>query len=108
MPLDLAVLQINKKKKKKIGFDGSSNHSMYNQMWKDDLGFSDHDMVLAALVPLVLHQTNESAENVNILWMNQKASSTVHCHPLELEFTKETNPYIKNRSKELRGQSKFK
>ncbi|KAK3910723.1 ATP synthase gamma chain [Frankliniella fusca] len=85
----------------KIGFDGSANPAQYNQVWKDFPEASDSNMVLTALVPLLLHQRNEMLEDVKVLWMNCKPSSIVHCRPLELEFTKESAAFIKNKAKEL-------
>lgn len=38
---------------------------------------------------------------VNVIWINQKPSSTALCRPLELEFTKETTTFIKQKAKEL-------
>lgn len=40
----------------KMGFDSSTNQSIYNQLWSGVQG-DDSTMVLTAVVPLLLHET---------------------------------------------------
>ncbi|KAE8736707.1 hypothetical protein FOCC_FOCC017838 [Frankliniella occidentalis] len=84
----------------KCGFDGSSSHSKYNQIW-EDTPRDDSSVLLTSVVPLVLYARDESNGSDTVVWMNSRASSTLWCRPLEIEYTKETIPKIKVVTKAL-------
>ncbi|KAG6456667.1 hypothetical protein O3G_MSEX009874 [Manduca sexta] len=75
----------------KWGFDGASNQSIYHQK------SSTHDenlstVFMTSLVPLKL--TEESTGN--ILWQNERPSSTIYCRPISFKFMKETEVNVKS------------
>lgn len=87
----------------KWGFDGSSGHSQYKQIWniKDK---SDENLFLSSLVPLRLVGT----ESGHIAWKNPRPSSTRFCRPIRLQWIHETteiaqaeNEYIQKQVQEL-------
>lgn len=78
----------------KWGCDGSSGQSQYKQILPGEQeGISDSHLFIASLVPLRLLVSNESQQ---ILWQNQRPSSTRYCRPIIIEFTQETSEKTKS------------
>ena len=69
----------------KWGFDGASNQSCYKQkLPAGAAGASDQALLSTFLVPLQLEVEG------NIVWRNDRPSSTTLCRPVHLEYIKET------------------
>lgn len=73
----------------KWGFDGSSGHSLYKQKFRNE-DATDEFMFVSSFVPLrILDDTNE-----NVLWQNDRHSSSRLCRPIKILFTKENSQTI--------------
>ena len=75
----------------KWGFDGSSGHSAYKQIFVDSDNTAEF-LFLIALCPLKLVNDNTGKE----LWKNPHPSSTLYCRPLKFTFIKENATLIIN------------
>ncbi|KAL4126446.1 hypothetical protein QTP88_010668 [Uroleucon formosanum] len=83
----------------KWGCDGSSGHSEYHQKFIETKVESetvsinekcDGNLFLFSLVPLELVESKNNSDFKNVLWKNQKSSSTRYCRPIKFLFEKET------------------
>lgn len=85
----------------KWGCDGSSGHSEYHQKFIEterevESGIvsmnekCDGNLFLFSLVPLQLVGSKNNSDFINVLWKNQKSSSTRYCRPIKFLFEKET------------------
>lgn len=74
----------------KWGFDGASSQSIYHQ--KTTVSEQDLSTVfMASLVPLKLVKQSSG----DIVWQNERPSSTVYCRPISFKFMKETEANVK-------------
>jgi hypothetical protein len=55
---------------------------------------SDSDIFVTSVVPLQLYSTKTSGEKI-ILWQSPRPSSVRYCHPIWMQFKKETNEFAK-------------
>ena len=70
----------------KIGFDGSTGHSIYNQAFSlENKDASDASLLSTCLVPL--QYRTEAGE---VIWVNPVPQAATFCQPVRLEFQKET------------------
>lgn len=76
----------------KWGCDGSNGQSMYKQKYNNsstDVPCTDTNLLLFSIVPLQLQSV--SLTNIkNIIWTNDRTSSTRFCRPIKFEYQKET------------------
>lgn len=82
----------------KWGFDGSSGHSAYKQVWEEKGEVSDESVFITSFVPLVL--TGDDGE----VWKNPRPSSTRFCRPIRLQFVKESKRVIKEEEKYIQNE----
>lgn len=73
----------------KVGFDGSSGHSEYKQVWKE-AGQNDSSIVISCLYPLQL----ENTQNDELIWRCRVHSSVYFNRVLSLTWTKENDDFI--------------
>jgi hypothetical protein len=74
----------------KWGYDGSYGQSQYKQKYIDnDNSCSDKDLLLFSIVPLQLNRFDQQ-NNKNIIWTNNRTSSTRFFRPIKFKFKKET------------------
>jgi hypothetical protein len=88
----------------KWGFDGSTGHSEYKQMFSGE--YSDSDLFLTSLVPIQIF-TSSSTEEKTVLWWNPRPLSTRYCRPIRLQFRKETNELIRKEKQHIENQIKL-
>jgi hypothetical protein len=50
---------------------------------------SDSDIFITSVVPLQLHSTKTSGDKI-IHWQNPRPPSVRYCHPIQIQFKKET------------------
>jgi hypothetical protein len=70
----------------KYGFDGSSGHSNYKQMW-NEAKIEDESLFLTSIVPLQLKNINSG----KIVWENPRLASTRFCRPIRLQWLRESD-----------------
>ncbi|CAH1114773.1 unnamed protein product [Psylliodes chrysocephalus] len=80
----------------KWGMDGSSGHSIYEQLFSNDED-TDEFMFLVALVPLRLIDV----DSINKCWINKKPSSTLFCRPVKFVFAKENRDLVRNEEAQM-------
>lgn len=80
----------------KWGFDGSSGHSQYKQIFSDSSS-TDEYLFLIALVPLKLIDLDSGRD----VWVNPRPSSTLYCRPVKFMFKKENAELVRNEEKEM-------
>ncbi|XP_054726789.1 uncharacterized protein LOC129236425 isoform X2 [Anastrepha obliqua] len=73
----------------KYGFDGSSGHSTYKQVFSST-EMTDEYLFLVAMSPL-----NLSDEKGYIFWNNPRSSSKFFCRPIKFIFVKENSYLVK-------------
>ena len=70
----------------KIGFDGSTGNSMYNQAFSlENRDVSDESLLSTCLVPL-----QYKIKGGDVIFQNPKPQGVTFCQPLRLEYRKET------------------
>ena len=69
----------------KWGFDGTSGRANYKQVFKNSDG-DDSSVSITSLVPLKLHISGLPNQ---VIWINNRPSSTRLCRPIRLQFAKE-------------------
>ena len=78
----------------KFGFDGSTGQSVYKQPTLEGIDRLDYaieeSLFMTCMVPLQLR----IVETGEILWNNEKPSSTLYCRPIRFRYTKETKEII--------------
>lgn len=75
----------------KWGFDGSSGHSSYKQMFigtRTQGDADDSSVFISSIVPIRLVCGN--SDNTNVVWQNPRPSSTRYCRPIKINFAKES------------------
>ena len=73
----------------KCGFDGSSNHSIYNINVKEQM--DEGNIIAVFICPLKLYIINDGT----ILWNNNSPNSPKFCRPLRLWHKNETKENLK-------------
>lgn len=68
----------------KWGFDGSSGHSSYKQVFHG-IEASDSAVFITSIVPIRI------VLGEKVVWQNPTPSSTRYCRPLKIEFIKESS-----------------
>jgi len=71
-----------------MGYSKYKPHSL-----EDD---SDSDIFITSVVPLQLHSTKTSGDKI-IHWQNPRPSSVRYCHPIQIQFKKETAQLAKKK-----------
>ena len=77
----------------KVGFDGSTGQSLYKTSTEDKISISyveEQSLFLSCIVPIKLY-IEESGE---LLWTNEKPSSTLYCRPVRFQYVKESADVI--------------
>ena len=70
----------------KIGFDGSTGNSIYNQAFSlENRDVSEHSLLSTCLVPL-----QYKIKGGDVIFKNPKPQGTTFCQPVRLEYRKET------------------
>lgn len=77
----------------KWGCDGSSDQSGYKQSFNQiqDGNISDEYMFMISMVPLCLTSTDQ-----NVIWNNDRPSSTRYCRAIKFEYVKETAEKVRS------------
>ena len=79
----------------KIGYDGSTGQSVYKQNSSNDSELADisseESLFLTCLVPLQI----KSDVSGDIIWQNDRPSSTLFCRPVRFSYTKENRDTIR-------------
>lgn len=93
----------------KWGCDGSSGHNEYQQAFSvnetemESNVFNDTSVFMFCVVPLKLILHTNTIEK-NVLWLNQKPSSTSYCRPIKFFFEKETRSNILKYVKDVENE----
>ncbi|CAI6366908.1 unnamed protein product [Macrosiphum euphorbiae] len=69
----------------KWGCDGASGQSNYKQIDSNNTFENDSGIFIISLVPIKLYDLNTD----EVIWENDRPSSTHFCHPIKFEFVKE-------------------
>lgn len=77
----------------KWGCDGASGYSKYSQNFFDNT-LSDESIFMISMVPLKLETKTSSGWEV--IWKNERPSSTKFCRPIKFEYTQETPEKIRS------------
>lgn len=80
----------------KWGFDGSSGHSQYKQLFSDT-SCTDEFLFLVAMVPLRLRDIQTKKD----IWVNPSPSSILYCRPLKFIFQKENKELVRNEEQKI-------
>ena len=81
----------------KWGFDGASSQSNYKQKASSS-NFDDSSVFMISLVPIRLMR------DVEILWENDRPSSTFYCRPIQFKFMKECETSVQNEKQAIEQQ----
>ena len=81
------------------GFDGSSGHSAYKQIFDTAGCHSDSNLFVITVVPLRLN-----SEDNNILWNNRTPQSVRFSRALKVEYIKESTEHILKEKQDIDGQ----
>ena len=86
----------------KMGFDGASSQSIYNQRYEEtDLSIAalnEESLFQTAIVPLKLVIDGKD------IWVNNKPSSPHFCRPVNMQYKKETKEVTVNEEYRLREE----
>lgn len=83
-----------------MGFDGSSDHSTYNQHFNssgESVGTTDTNLIATTTIPLHL-----VAKHGAIYWCNRTPQSIRFCSPIILEYKKETPENIRATNEKMK------
>lgn len=80
----------------KYGFDGSSGHAQYKQVW-ETLGKSDSSLFISALVPLELRDRRSN----QIVWENTRPSSPLFTRPIRMQWLREDSAVLMEENRYL-------
>lgn len=83
----------------KWGFDGSTGHSEYKQIFVDS-DTIDASLLVTSYVPLKL----VDMVTEDIVWKNPRPSSTRYCRPIRFQFKKETSTISKEEETYVKNQ----
>lgn len=84
----------------KYGFDGSSGHSTYKQIFQNpNIHTTDEYFFFIAMSPLQLTDN----ENQKVLWNNPRPSSTHFCRPIKFMFVKESPVLVMTEESKLKS-----
>lgn len=87
----------------KWGCDGASGHSKYNQNFSDK-ALSDESIFMISMVPLKLEI--KTSFGWEIVWKNERPSSTKFCRPIKFEYASETPEKIRSDVNDINEQIK--
>lgn len=90
------------------GMDGTTGQAQYNQANSKEDGevMNDSSLMTVTMTMLkLIHKEGEGdEEKITTIWENESTQSTHSCRPIQLEFEKESEEYVKKTKKHIDEQ----